>query len=146
MASYKHILIASDLSESSIILCQKASTLAKLLDAKLSIIHIVEHLPLMYAGGEFALPLDPKLEEELADEALVNLHKQVTHHQITKKDQYVIVGDKKEEVKTFVIEHHVDLTVVGTHDRHGLDYILGTTADNMLHSVPCDLLAIKIDS
>ncbi|MAZ40312.1 MAG: universal stress protein UspA [Legionellales bacterium] len=145
MASYKHILITSDLSDSSIILCQKASALAGLLNAKLSIIHIVEHLPLMYAGGEFALPLDPKLEEELADEALINLHKQVTYHHIDKKDQYVIVGDKKEEIKAFVIEHHVDLTVVGAHDRHGLDYILGTTADNMLHALPCDMLAIKVD-
>jgi len=145
MASYKHILIASDLSKSSILLCKKATELAALLSTKLSVIHIVEHLPLMYAGGEFALPLDPKLENELADEALTNLHQQLEHHQIPKKSQYVIIGDKKEEIKDFVLKHKVDLTIVGSHDRHGLDFIVGTTADNMLHTLPCDLLAIKVD-
>lgn len=145
MASYKHILIASDLTKSSVILCQKASELANALNSKLSIIHIVEHLPLMYAGGEFALPLEPKLEESLAEEALDNLHKQVHHHHISKQNQYVLVGDKQDEMKQFVIDHQVDLVIVGSHPPHGLDHLLGTTANNLLHNLPCDVLAVKVE-
>lgn len=144
MSAYKHLLIASDLSDNSIILCEKAQLLAKALQAKLSIIHIVEHLPLMYAGGEFALPLEPSVEQELADEAKINLAEQAKHHHIPKDQQFVVVGDKKDEIKDFVIKHNVDLVLIGSHDRHGLDYVTGTTANNMLHCLPCDMLAVRV--
>lgn len=144
MASYKHILISSDLSEQSIKLCEKANTLAQSVGAKLSIIHIVEYLPLMYTGGEFALPLEPDLEDKLAVEAKINLEKQANHHNIPKMNQFVMVGTIKEELVKFVKTHQVDLVVVGAHDRHGLDYLLGTTADNVLHALPCDVLAVRI--
>jgi len=145
MASYKHILIASDLSKNSVVLCKKASSLARALDAKLSIIHIVEHLPLMYAGGEFALPLEPQLEEELADEAKQNLHQQVAHHKIPQKNQFVLVGDKQDEMLQFVTKHEVDLVVVGNHPPRGLDHLLGTTTTSLLHNLPCDVLAIQVE-
>jgi universal stress protein A len=37
-----------------------------------------------------------------------------------------------------------DLIVVGAHSQHGLGLLLGSTAGSVLHSAPCDVLAIHL--
>ena len=34
--------------------------------------------------------------------------------------------------------------VVGSHGRHGLALLLGSTANAVLHGAPCDVLAVRI--
>jgi universal stress protein A len=38
----------------------------------------------------------------------------------------------------------VDLIVMGTHGRHGLGLLLGSTATGVLHGCPCDVLTVRI--
>ncbi|MEZ5528918.1 MAG: universal stress protein [Porticoccaceae bacterium] len=44
----------------------------------------------------------------------------------------------------FAIDNNVDLIVVGSHGRHGLSLILGSTATGVLHGSQCDVLAVKV--
>ncbi|WP_313899138.1 universal stress protein [Leclercia adecarboxylata] len=37
-----------------------------------------------------------------------------------------------------------DLIVVGSHGRHGLALLLGSTANDILHGAPCDVLAVRL--
>ena len=37
-----------------------------------------------------------------------------------------------------------DLIVVGSHSRHGLGLLVGSTTDSVLHSAGCDVLAIHL--
>ena len=37
-----------------------------------------------------------------------------------------------------------DLIVVGSHGRHGLALLLGSTANDVLHGAPCDVLAVHL--
>ena len=37
-----------------------------------------------------------------------------------------------------------DLIVVGSHGRHGLALLLGSTANDVLHGAPCDVLAVRL--
>ncbi len=41
-------------------------------------------------------------------------------------------------------EHDCDLIVVGSHGRHGLALLLGSTANDVLHGAPCDVLAVSL--
>jgi universal stress protein A len=41
-------------------------------------------------------------------------------------------------------EQQVDLVVTGSHGRHGLALILGSTANAILHGAKCDVLAVRI--
>ncbi|MEJ2344256.1 MAG: universal stress protein, partial [Gammaproteobacteria bacterium] len=41
-------------------------------------------------------------------------------------------------------EQQVDLIVLGSHGRHGIGRLLGSTADNILHHADCDVLAVRI--
>lgn len=144
MSQYKHILIASDLSEQSVCLCDKAQALAEKLGSKLSILHVVEHVPMLYPGGEFVLPLNFEMEENLAKEAKINIERQAQHHRIDKKDQWVLFGKESDEIVKFAQTHEVDLIIVGAQDRHGLSLLLSSTTDSVLHAMPCDVLAVKM--
>jgi universal stress protein A len=38
----------------------------------------------------------------------------------------------------------IDLIVVGSHGRHGLALIFGSTSNSVLHGASCDVLAVRI--
>jgi len=38
----------------------------------------------------------------------------------------------------------MDLIVVGSHGRHGLALVFGSTSSSVLHGASCDVLAVRI--
>lgn len=145
MYQYKHLLIASDLAPESIEVCRKAKKLADSLEAKLSIAHVVEPPPLLYGGGEFVIPMDVDIEASLAEDAKASLTQQSQFMAIPKSEQWVVIGNLREEIIKMVNDHAIDLIVVGGHDRHGLSLLLPSTTDTLVHALPCDIWVIKID-
>jgi universal stress protein A len=146
MKKYQHLLIASDITPDSLEICRRAKKMADALDAKLSILHVVEPAPLLYGGGEFVIPMDMDIENSLAQEAQSSLNKVSQLLDIPKREQWVVIGNKREEIIKMIQEHHIDLLVVGGHDRHGLALLLPTTTDTVVHAMPCDILIVRIDS
>ena len=146
MAGYKHILITSDLSPASLILGHKAQDLAQLYGAKLSILHVIEFSPLLYGSGEFAIPVDLDLEAQLEKEAKEHIAQIATELNLDNKSQWVLIGNKREEIVKLSKEIAIDLIVVGAHDKHGLSLLFSSTADSILHALPCDILAIRIEN
>jgi len=41
-------------------------------------------------------------------------------------------------------EQGADLIIVGSHGRHGLALLLGSTANGVLHGAACDVLAVRV--
>lgn len=146
MANYKHILITTDLSPQSHIVADKALEIAERFSAKISIIHVIEHSPMVYGSGEFAIPLDLELEESLESDAKLSLRKQCEKLNVAKEDQWLLVGSKKAEIVKLADELGIDLVCVGAHDKHGLGLLMGSTADSIVHALPCDVLSIKVDA
>lgn len=60
-------------------------------------------------------------------------------------EQWVVNAlSTKEGILGAAREHGADLIVVGSHGRHGLALLLGSTANAVLHGAPCDVLAVRI--
>ncbi|NNM58471.1 MAG: universal stress protein [Legionellales bacterium] len=144
MSQYKHILIASDLTPESVELCHKAKEMADLLQAKLSVLHVVTPSPLLYGGGEFVIPMNLDIENSLAEEAKTSLVAQSKYLDISRNEQWVVVGNIREEMIDMVKKRAIDLIVVGGHDRHGLALLLPSTTDTLIHAIPCDIWVVKI--
>lgn len=54
------------------------------------------------------------------------------------------MGSPKLEIVRVAEERQVDLIVVGSHGRHGLALLLGSTANGVLHHAKCDVLAVRL--
>ena len=144
MNNYQHILLAADFSEHGDYVAQKARHLASKYQAKLSIIHIVDNLPITDAAYGPVIPFDIDLNEELMNAAKRRLSELSKTLAIPDDRQFLEMGSAKLEIVATAEEQHVDLIVVGSHGRHGLALLLGSTANGVLHHAKCDVLAVRI--
>jgi universal stress protein A len=143
MLPYKHILVAIDFSPASDYVATYAGAIAKETKAHLSLVHVLEHLPLIYGGGEFAVPLDINLEETLEEHAMLALNKIDQSLGLSNTHLYVETGSIKAEIISLAEKIGADLIVVGRHSHRGLEKLLGSTANAILHAANCDVLAVQ---
>ena len=145
MANYQNILVAVDFSEESGRVLKKAREMAALNQATLHLLHVVEYTSAMYAG-EIPLPEDLNLDQDLAKQAVVKLEKLAQANGITDAGRYVDIGIPMHEIIRQAELCAADLIVVGSHGRHGLQLLLGSTANGVLHQAKCDVLAVRVGS
>ncbi len=143
MNNYKHMLLAIDLHPG----CDKAllehgMSLAKEHGAKISLIHAVEHLNAY--GVAQAYPSVLEVEDKLVKDAQTELSNIKQQYQIQSAEAVVAVGSPKMIILEYAKEHQVDLIVLGSHGRHGLQLLLGSTANAVLHNAHCDVLAVRL--
>lgn len=144
MSGYRHLLLATDLSEEFNYIAAHAHAFAQRNGAKLSIVHVIEHTPVIYGGGEFSIPLDMSLEEHLTTNVRNALATLSDHYHIPPENQYICHGSVKKEIVELAEQLDVDLIVVGSHGHSGLNVLLGSTANAVLHAAKCDVLAVKV--
>ena len=143
MAKYHHILLALDFSPEAETVLNKALELAQLNDARLSVIHVVEYTSAMYAG-DIPLPEYLDIDQNLADQAKEKLSEMIKQHNIPDTTGRVEIGIPKREIVRVAEETQADLIVIGSHGRHGLQLLLGSTANGVLHLAKCDVLAVRV--
>lgn len=137
---YKHILFATDLTEDTEYLIQKVNLFREKTGAALSIIHVVEPLP----GYSYAYLGIEDIEGQLLAEARTSLTKLADKLQVGKNDQFVEVGPTKTKILKIADEIKADLIICGSHGRHGLSLLLGSTANAILHGAKCDVLTVRL--
>ena len=142
MSAYKHILVGLDLSEESQQVVERVKSLYTGSNQKLSLIHVQEPLSFAYGGD---IPMDlTDVQNQLEDRAKGRLGVIGKELNIATENQHVIIGQPAHEMHRFATENNVDLVVVGSHGRHGLSLIFGSTATGVLHGSHCDVLAVRI--
>lgn len=143
MSVYSHILVATDLAEESECVLQRAVALAEATDARLSLLHVVEYVPVDPAG-EALLPPPVDMEEELLESARQRVNDLIKRFGITPVETRVEIGQTKAEIKRVATEIEVDLIVLGSRERHGLALLIGGTERSVVHKAPCDVLAVRL--
>lgn len=143
---YQQILFAADFSEDALRVGERARDIARTCGAKLSLIHVVEDVNISLGGGYELLPVLPDLPDEaLLQEARNALGNLAQRLDVADAGLWVVNAlSTKEGIIGAAKDHHIDLIVVGSHGRHGLALLLGSTANAVLHGAPCDVLAVRI--
>ena len=142
MNIYQNILVAIDLNDEANKVVQKAHHLSLQSGAKLTLIHVTE--PLSYAyGGDIPMDLTV-MQTQLHEDAEERMHNFVKQQELSNVDQLLVSGHIETEVHRVAIELSTDLIVVGSHGRHGLALLLGSTSNGILHGATCDVLAVRI--
>jgi universal stress protein A len=145
--AYKKILAAIDLTEEAQQVLDQARETAKQNDAELSLIVVVKPINQVYSGFDVAaLSADAALIEADAvrqSEARLAVHAKSLG--IPVKRTYVSRGSPATEIREMATTLGADLIILGTHGRHGLGLLLGSTATGVLHGCPCDVLTVRIN-
>jgi len=140
---YEHILVAVDLTNECDPVINRASESAKANGAKLSLIHIVEPMAMAFGGD---VPMDlSQLQQQQFDQAKERLERLIAKYPQLHKDYcHLNYGQPRQEIHALAKAQKCDLIVVGSHGRHGLALLLGSTANDVLHGAPCDVLAVSL--
>ena len=105
--------------------------------------HVVENIPI-YFGNEMVLPETREIEAQLAERAKRKLDALAKKIVVAEHACHIEVGMTKMEVLGFIENHDIDLVVLGRHSRHGIERLLGSTANAVLNVAPCDVLAVQV--
>jgi len=142
MADYKSVLVAVDLTEHSDAVVRRGMEMARAFDAKISLLHVVEYVPVEPMGEALLPAVD--IEEELVEGAQRRLEELAKRMGLEDEEWRVEKGTIKAEVVRVAEETGADLVVLGSKERHGIAVMLNLTEDTILHAAPCDVLAVRI--
>lgn len=144
MIAYRHILLTADFSEYGETIAARAKSLADSFQAKLSILHVLDDIPMPDTGYGTVIPVDQASGYDLLEAERVKLVALGAKFGVDPADLWLIWGVPKDEIVRLAEKIAADLIVAGSHGRHGLALLLGSTANGVLHHAPCDLLAVRI--
>lgn len=144
MSGYTHVLIAVDLTEDSPRVVQRGLEVAARYGAKVTLLHVVEFIPVDPAG-EALLPPPVDLEGDLVQAAKERLEALCREQGLKDAPRRLEVGNIKVEIVRVAGEEKADLLVLGSHERHGLALLLGSTEKSILHKAPCDVLTVRLN-
>jgi universal stress protein A len=141
--TYQHILVAIDLADECHPVMRRAQALAASSGAQLSLVHIVEPMAMAFGGD---VPMDlSMLQQQQFDQARERLDGFASRYpELTAGHRHLAYGQPRQEIHRLAAEQKCDLIVVGSHGRHGLALLLGSTANDVLHGAPCDVLAVRL--
>ncbi len=145
MKKYQHILLAVDLSPESADIGARAVELAQFYDARLSLLHVFEYMP-VDAPNDLILPPQTGVEENVAEDARGKLQSLATQLGVPDANCRVEIGTTKHEILRIAEQENVDLIVIGSHGRSGWARLLGSSANAVLQAAPCDVVAIRVAS
>ncbi|KAA8708208.1 MULTISPECIES: universal stress protein [Pseudomonas syringae group] len=142
---YTHVLVAIDLTDECDPVIRRASMLAKTNGAKLSIVHIVEPMAMAFGGD---VPMDlSQLQQQQFDQAKEKLRQVEAKYRnldVAQGESHLVYGQPRQEIHQLAKNKGCDVIVVGSHGRHGLALLLGSTTNDVVHGAPCDVLAVRL--
>jgi len=144
MDAYQHILLAVDYSEHEDRVARRAKDLAKKYQAKLSIIHVLDNIPMPDTGYGTAISLTEDSGYELLEAEKARLMQIGDQLNIASANRWMIWGAPKQEIVRLAERESIDLIVVGSHGRHGLSLLLGSTANSVLNYAGCDVMTVRL--
>jgi universal stress protein A len=142
--AYRHILLAVDFSEHGGRAVERALDLAQCYQADLSIIHVVEYLPIMDSSLGPTVPFDVDLTEQMVEAGRKRLGELGDRLGVPENRRWVEMGSPKTEIIRIAREQDADLIILGSHGRHGIGLLLGSTASGVIHHAECDVLAVRL--
>ncbi|HEB69062.1 MAG TPA: hypothetical protein ENI88_05510 [Desulfobulbus sp.] len=142
---YSHILLATDFSPHAELAGRRALEMEEKYGARLSIVHVLDNM-ILYDGFIEPVVIDQvSLYQELETSSRQLLDKLVDRMGVRDRaEAHLLNGSPKDELLRFAAEHEVDLIVLGSHGRRGLDRLLGSVASGIINRADCDVLTVHL--
>lgn len=142
----ERILFPIDFSEGAMNALDYAISLSKEYNAKLYLLHVVHEIS-MTAGWQVPHIRIDELYRDMEESARKELEKCCMEELRGLKDveRIVLRGIPDEEILKVAREKKIDLIVIGTHGRTGIDrFLFGSTAEKVVRKAPCPVLSVRL--
>jgi nucleotide-binding universal stress UspA family protein len=144
----KSILFPTDFSEGSSQALQYAIDMAKRYGARLYVMHVIYDIA--KASGMYVPHTSvDKMYSEIQEGARKELESFGVEELAAIKDieRIVVVGTPHEEIVKFAGDKKINIIIMGTQGRKGVDRILfGSTAAQVVRYAPCPVLTVRTPS
>jgi len=146
--AYKHILAAVDLSEEADKVLTEAKRIAEDHGARLSVVTVVKPLTQVYGGLDMAAYTQATVnfEREAQVQSKEQLVELAAKYGVAADSVHAVIGGPSPQLVEVANDQGADLVVIGSHGKHGLGLLLGSTANGVLHHAECDVLTIRMKS
>jgi nucleotide-binding universal stress UspA family protein len=142
--STPHFLVPIDFSACAEQALDYAIRLARTLKARLTVLHVIQPVPM--AGVDMGVALPEAYLRELEEAVQRNMEEalaRVTAAGLT-AERVVLYGVPFQEIVEAAKARQVDLIVMGTHGHTGLMYVfLGSVAEKVVRLAPCSVLVVR---
>jgi nucleotide-binding universal stress UspA family protein len=141
----KRILVAVDFSECSVVALDLAATIAGKFEARLLVLHVL-HDPAESPGFYMAKKAGKKVFRNMKDAAQQMMADFVKKHlkKFKEFDDFIVSGLPAAQIISFAERKKVDVIVMGTHGRGGLNRLmLGSVADKVVRTATCPVLIVR---
>jgi nucleotide-binding universal stress UspA family protein len=146
MKTYSHILVPLDTSDLAELALEDAFSLARLGDSSITLLHVIPPLEsIMAAETGHPIFIDQQWDSH-KQEALGYLESICQRHECPSVAVKVVVetGLVAETIIEFAQEQSVDLIVMATHGRSGLQrWVFGSVADKVLRGADVPVLLVR---
>jgi universal stress protein A len=135
---YSNILVAINIYEDYLKVLHKAEKLALKNNAHLTILMVTEE-PIEL----ISMPKD--YQKQLMEEAKKTLTYEVGLLHMKEVSIEIKRGKADKVITQYAKSKKIQLIIIGSHTSIGINRILGSTANNILHKTPCDVLVINMN-
>ncbi|EPA1378403.1 universal stress protein UspC [Raoultella ornithinolytica] len=139
--SYSHLLVAVAPTPESRVLINKAVSIARPLDAKVSLITLATD-PELY--NQFAAPMLENLRDLMHEETRDFLSGLAKEANYSIDNVTIASGELSHHIKDFCQQHHVDLVICGNHN-HSLFSRATCSAKSIVGSSGVDVLLVSLE-
>ena len=138
---YDRILFPTDGTEGANAALDHAIDHAQRYDAELHVLYVVEeNWPVMEAGQ--AQLLDAL--EEAGERAIDDARDRAKAEGVGSIRGTVAGGSPYRAILEYIDDHDIELVVMGTHGRRGIDrYLLGSVAEKVVRSADCPVMTVR---
>jgi len=134
---YKRILLAVEFMPEIDKVIQQAKELAEKHGAELLMVHVVNRAPV------FEMPLS-LFETEIVEKIERQFEQLTQEYGLADVPSQLLLGSPGKEISDYANKNTIDLIVMGSHGRHGVGLLLGSTANSVFHRSRCDALAVRL--
>ena len=100
-------------------------------------VHVVNRAPV------FEMPLS-LFETEIVQKVEQQFEQLSKDHDLADVSSKLLLGSPGKEIVDYANKEAIDLIVMGSHGRHGVGLLLGSTANSVFHRSHCDALAVRL--
>ncbi|MEO5569954.1 MAG: universal stress protein [Bacteroidia bacterium] len=143
----KKILIPLDFSFTSMKALDQAVVLAKLTDAEITLVHVIENIYATTEPAYYSIPISESYESDLmklSNESLSKVAEKIKKKGVNKVKIVSITGRTHKEIIGLSKKIKADIIVIGTHGVSGFrEFIMGSNTYRIVSDAKCPVLSVQ---